>query len=178
MNNSIGIHFIFTILIFIISSINAIYIVGNDECNLFMKFISIILIFLIIYKSTFKETFLIFLGECAFPISLIPNYMNPPNTNFSIDFDLNAPNGSKVIYWASIDNKDKNFVFNNPKDAYGNYENSGVAIVNNKKVSINIKCPNKYKVPSGSVIDQHIHYRIVYPNNPILSDVKTLKIKC
>ena len=40
------------------------------------------------------------------------------------------------------------------------------------------KCPNKYKVPSGSVIDQHIHYRIVYPNNPILSDVKTLKIKC
>ena len=135
------------ILIFIISSINAFYIVGNEECNIFFKFLSIILIFLIIYKSTFKETFLIFLGECAYPISLIPNAIYPPNTNFSIELDLNVPNGSKIIYWASTDNKDKNFVFNNPNDAYGNYENSGIAIVNNKKVSINIICPNKYKVP-------------------------------
>jgi hypothetical protein len=178
MNNSINIHFVFIILIFIISSINAIYIVGNEECNIFFKFLSIILIFLIIYKSTFKETFLIFLGECAYPISLIPNAIYPPNTNFTIELDLNIPNGSKIIYWASTDNKDKNYVFNNPYDAYGNYENSGVAIVNNKKVSINIKCPNKYKVPSGSILDQHIHYRIAFPNNPILSDVKTLKIKC
>ena len=178
MNNSISIHFIFIILILIISFINAIYIIGNEECNLFLKFLSIILVFLIIYKSTFKETFLIFLGECAYPISLIPNAIYPSNTNFSIELDLNVPNGSKVIYWASGDNKDKKFIFNNPNDAYGNYENSGVAIVNNKKVALNIKCPNKYKVPSGTILDQHIHYRIAYPNNPILSDVKTLKIKC
>jgi hypothetical protein len=116
MNNSISIHFVFIILIFIISSINAIYIIGNDECNLFLKFLSIILIFLIIYKSTFKETFLIFLGECAYPISLIPNAIYPSNTNFSIELDLISPDGSKVIYWASTDNKDKKFVFNNPND--------------------------------------------------------------
>jgi hypothetical protein len=173
-----NIHFIFIILIFIISFINAIYIIGNEQCNLFIKFLSLILVFLIIYKSTFKETFLIFLGESAYPISLIPNAIYPPNTNFSIELDLNVPNGTKIIYWASDNKKDKNFIFNNPNDAYGNYENSGVAIVNNKKVVINIKCPNKYKIPSGTILDQHIHYRIAYPNNPILSDVKTLKINC
>jgi len=166
------------ILIFIISFINAIYIIGNDECNFVFKFLSLILVFLLIYKSTFKETFLIFLGESAYPISLIPNAFYPPNTNFSIELDLNAPNGTKIIYWASNNNKDKKFVFNNPTYAYGNYDNCGVAIVNNNKVVINIKCPNKYKIPSGTTIDQHIHYRIAYPNNPILSDVKTLKINC
>lgn len=166
------------ILIFIISFINAFYIVINEYCNLFFKFLSIFLIFLIIYKSTFKETFLHFLGESVYPISLIPNAIYPSNTNFSIQLDLIAPDGSKIIYWASHDNKDKHFIFNNPNDAYGNYDNSGIAIVNKNKVTINIKCPNKYKVPSGSILDQHIHYRIAFPNNPILSDVKTLKIKC
>ena len=173
-----NIHFVFMILIFLISFINAFYIIGNDECNIFFKFLSLILVFLIIYKSTFKETFLIFLGECAYPISLIPNSIYPPNTNFSINLDLDVNDRTKIIYWASNSNKDKNFIFENPTDAYGNYENSGVAIVNNKKVSININCPNKYKIPSGNTLYKHIHYRIAYPNNPILSDVKTLKINC
>jgi tetrahydromethanopterin S-methyltransferase subunit B len=83
--------------------------------------------------SSFKETFLNFLGNCAYPISLIPNANYPPNTNFSIDLDLKAPNGTKVIYWAAENNKDKKYIFENPVDAYGKYENSGVAIVNNNK---------------------------------------------
>jgi len=169
---------IIIIIIFIIAFINAFYIVSNDDCNLFMKFLSLILVFLIIYISSFKETLLPFLGECAYPISLIPNAIYPSNTNFSIEIDLNAPDGSKIIYWASGNNKDKKFVFQNPMDAYGNYDNSGVAIVNKNKVVINIRCPNKYKIPSGTILDQHIHYRIAYPHNPILSDVKTLKINC
>lgn len=173
-----NIHFILTILIYFISFINAIYLISNEDCNSFFKFLSIIIVFLIIYKSSFKETFLNFLGDAVYPISLIPNSIYPPNTNFSIELDLFAPDGTKIIYWASGSNKDKNFVFNNPFDAYGKYENSGVAIVNNNKVSIHINCPNKYKIPSGNILDQHIHYRIALPNNPILSDVKTLKIKC
>ena len=178
MNNSYSFHFISMILIFVISTINAFYIISMDECSLFIKFLSLFLIFLIIYMSSFKETFLNFLGNCAYPISLIPNANYPPNTNFSIDLDLKAPNGTKVIYWAAENNKDKKYIFENPVDAYGKYENSGVAIVNNNKVVISIKCPNKYKIPSGSTLNQHIHYRIAYPNNPILSDVKTLKINC
>jgi hypothetical protein len=178
MNNSYSFHFISMILIFIISIINAFFIISIDDCNLFIKFLSLILIFLIIYMSSFKETFLNFLGNCVYPISLIPNAYFPPNTNFSIDLDMIAPNGTKVIYWAANNKIDKKYIFENPIDAYGNYENSGVAIVNNNKVIINIKCPNKYNIPSGSTLNQHIHYRIAYPNNPILSDVKTLKINC
>jgi len=173
-----SVHFYFMIFLLLLSFINAIYIIADDNSSLFFKFLSIILVFIIIYISTFKETFLTFLGNCAYPPSLIPNAIYPPNTNFSIEIDINAPNGTKIIYWASNPNKNKNLIFDNPIDAYGNFENSGVAIVNNNKVSLNIFCPNKYKVPSGKILNQHIHYRIAYINNPILSDVKTLYINC
>lgn len=176
--NSIAVHFSSMIIIFILSIINCLYIISLNNSSFFMKLLSIILVFFIIYISTFKETFLTFLGGCAFPSSLIPNAIYPPNTNFSIEIDINVPNGTKIIYWASGDNKDKKYIFENPMDAYGNYENSGVAIVNNNKVVLNIRCPNKYKIPMGKILDQHIHYRIAYINNPILSDVKTLKINC
>ena len=64
-------------------------------------------------------------------------------------------------------------------DNYANFKNSGVAIINNNKAIIHINCPNQYKVPPfNKTLDKHIHYRIATPNNPILSDVKTIYINC
>ena len=125
----------------------------------------------------FKETFLPFLGDCAFPTALIPNQMHPSQTNFSIDLDFKYPDGSKVIYWSANSNP-QHKTYDNPHDAYGDYKNSGVAIVNNKKAILHLNCPDKYKVPSGMVLDKHIHYRVAIPNNPIISGVKTIFIKC
>lgn len=173
------IHFIFMILIFIISTINALYIIGIENGNVFIKLLSIILIFLMIYMSYFKGTFLPFLADCAFPIGLIPNEMYPPKSNFEIELNFDYPDGSKVIYWSAYPNNDnKNLIYNNPQDAYGDYKNSGVAIINNGKAILHIYCPNKYKIPMGIVLDKHIHYRIALPNNPILTDVKTVFINC
>jgi hypothetical protein len=182
-------HFVFMIIIIVLSAINAFYVIYSEDTSIFFKFLSIILIFLLIYISNFKETFLPFLGNTVYPISLIPSAIHPQNSNFSTEVNLNYPNGTKVIYWAANGNgnnrgngsdndSDKNTVIKNPKDAYGNYINSGVSIINNKKTLLHLNCPDKYKIPSGIILNKHIHYRIAIPNNPILSDVKTMYIKC
>jgi len=181
------IHFVFIIIIFIFGIIQSLYIINsfidkindNNIGNIFIIFIAIVQIICIIYLSQFKETFLIFLGECAYPISLIPSTINPQKYDFSYELELDYPNGTKIIYWAA-NNKSNNSTntYENPELAYGNYNNCGVAVINNKKTVLHIACPDKYKVPSGSIIDKHIHYRIVIPGNPILSDVRTLYIDC
>jgi|AACY02.17.fsa_nt_gi hypothetical protein len=173
-------HFIFMILIFVISIINALYIIGLEEANVFIRIMSVFVIFLMIFIAGFgKNTFLPFLGDCAFPVGLIPNEMYPSKTNFEIELDFDYPDGSKVIYWSAYPKEnDKNFIHENPYDAYGDYKNSGIAIINNNKAKLHIYCPNKYKVPTGMVIDKHIHYRVALANNPILSEVKTVFIKC
>ena len=172
------IHFYFMIIIFIISIINAIYISISDYSNWFFKLISIILVFMIIFMTNFKETFLPFLGSTVYPLGLIPNEMYPPKSNFTIELDFDYPNGSKVIYWSANPDKNKDSIFENPKDAYGDYSNSGIAIINNNKATLHIHCPNKYKVPMKGVLDKHIHYRIALVDSPILSDVRTTYIKC
>ena len=175
----IQLHFIFMILIIVVSVINAFYVIYSEDTTIFLKFLSIILIFLLIYISNFKETFLPFLGDTVYPISLIPSTIHPKKSNFSIEVNLNYPNGTKVIYWAANgSDKGSDNVINNPKDAYGNYMNSGVSIINNKKTLLHLNCPDKYKIPSGITLKKHIHYRLAIPNNPILSDVKTMYIKC
>jgi|LauGreDrversion4_2_1035121.scaffolds.fasta_scaffold35640_2 hypothetical protein len=173
---------IFIILLFFFS--NIIYIYFIDTTPLFYKFISsLALLFILInliFSPLLKNLFLPFLNVSAYPPSLIPNELYPPNSNFKFELDLNYPNGTKIIYWASnpiLD--DKNKIFNNPYDAYNDFKNSGVAIVNNHKAILHLNCPNQYKVPPfHNTLDKHIHYRISTPNNPILSDVKTIYINC
>lgn len=175
--NNYFLHLLLMASMLLLSVINAIYIIFNNKASIVFKFFSIILIILIIYISTFKEVFLPFLGSAVYPISLIPSEMYPGNTNFSIEHDFNYPDGTKIIYWAAI-GLDDNHVFNNPNDAYGNYKNSGISVVNNFKAVIHLHCPDKYKIPNGTVLDKHLHYRVALPNNPILSDVKTIYINC
>ena len=175
-------YFFLISFILFVSIINALFIILNDDFSIYLKFISFLFIFIISYLSifNFKELFLPFLGVSAYPPSLIPNELYPPNSNFKIELNLNYPNGTKIIYWASNPiNNDKNKIYDNPYDAYANFKNSGVAIINNNKAIIHINCPNQYKVPPfNKTLDKHIHYRIATPNNPILSDVKTIYINC
>lgn len=171
-------HFYFMISIFVISVLLALHITFNNNSNWFFKSISIILIFIIVFMSNFKETFLPFLGSTVYPLGLIPTEMYPPKSNFTIELDFDYPNGSKVIYWSANSDKDKDSIYETPKDAYGDYTNSGVAIINNKKATLHIHCPNKYKVPMAGVLDKHIHYRIALVDSPILTDVRTTYIKC
>jgi hypothetical protein len=186
MNSNFQHQFFFILILLLFSIIHSSYIIYLSKSNIFFKFTSILLIFYIfiyfIFYSGFKLLFLPFLNISAYPPSLIPSAIHPPNTNFSIELDFNYPNGTKIIYWASNKHENnKDFVYPNPYDAYGDYKNSGVAVVNNKKAIISIHCPDKYNVNMGygnKTLDKHIHYRIATPNNPILSDVKTIFINC
>jgi hypothetical protein len=175
MNNFV-IYLVLVSFVLILSIINAIYLIIYNK-NTIIKFLSILLFFMIIYLSTFREIFLPFLGSSAYPPPLIPSEMHPPNTNYSLNYNFDYPNGSKIIYWASEDKaKTENEIYNNPHDAYGNYKNSGIAIINNNKAVLHINYPDKYKIPSGNILNRHIHYRVATPNNPILSEVKTIYI--
>jgi hypothetical protein len=180
---------IFIFFLLFLTIIHSIYLISSNKSNIFFKFTSIILIFYIFifffFYSGFKYLFLPFLNISAFPPSLIPSTIHPPNTNFSIELDFNYPNGTKIIYWASNkhtgNHPNNDYVYSNPYDAYGDYKNSGVTVVNNKKAVLSIHCPDKYNVNMGygnKTLDKHIHYRIATPNNPILSDVKTIFINC
>jgi len=174
MNNYFS-HLVLMFCILLFSIFNALYIIFNAKAFMFFKFISIILIIFIIYISTFKEVFLPFLGTAIYPISLIPSEMHPTHTNFSIQHDFNYPNGTKIIYWAANSNSNNNdYIYNNPHDAYGNYKNCGVSVVNNLKAVLYLNCPNKYKIHNRTTLNKHIHYRVALPNNPILSNVKTI----
>lgn len=162
--------------IFFFSLINAGFILYTSCANIFLKLISFILIFIVIYIGSFKETYLPFLHASVFPFPLIPSSnLYPPNSNITIPLDFDYPDGSKVIYWAANPNENHQ-TYNNPYDAYGNYTNSGIAIVNNKKVVLYLNSPEKYKVPSGITLNKHIHYRVAVPNNPFLTKVKTIFI--
>jgi len=173
-------HFLLIISIFIISIFNALFIIGSENANVFIKFMSVLVIFFIIFIASFiKNTFLPFLGNCVFPVGLLPNEMYPPKSNFEIELDFHYPDGTKVIYWSAYPKKnDKDFIYETPNDAYGDYKNSGIAIINNKKATLHIYCPNKYTLPNGFITDKHIHYRLAFKNNPILSEVKTVYINC
>jgi len=164
------------IIVLFFAFIISVYTIFNFKNNIIFRFLAFILIFLIISCFFFKEVFLPFLARAAYPPFLIPSEIHPANTNFSIELDFNLPNGSKIIYWAA--NSNNNDIYNNPTDAYGNFKNSGVAIVNNNKTILHLNCPNRYKIPSGMTLNKHIHYRIALPNDPILSAVKTIFINC
>ena len=88
--------------------------------------------------------------------------------------DINAPDHTRVIYWAS---KSSPIVFSNPKDAYELSPNVGVAEVLNNVATFYTTCPSSYNVPMGAVIKPHIHYRVV-KSTGLLGAVKTVKVKC
>ena len=125
------------------------------------------------------HTFLPFLDKTVLPPSVLL-LSERPDTNVNIE--INAGNASKVVYWAA--HADKGVVEKDPWVAYGEYENIGIAAVENGKALLKLKCPTAYKVPKhmglgNKQLPKHLHYRLVYDNG-VLSEIKTVKLndKC
>jgi uncharacterized membrane protein YuzA (DUF378 family) len=114
------------------------------------------------------DTWLPFLGKTILPDNLIPLSV-PHNTDTIVKVKV-KPN-SKVIYWAALP-RGKNPTV---EEAYDDYSNSGVAISDSEgNVNLLILEGTSYKVPSGSIIKKHIHYRELDQEYGFLGEVKTV----
>lgn len=117
-----------------------------------------------------RDTLLPFLGHTVYPCQPLRE-SSPANYNLQIKIKT-IPN-TNVIYWASESSQN---IFDNPYDAYGNYNNNGVARSNENGVAIlKVRKPSEYIVPYKGKLNKHIHYRICNGNG-ILSRIETVYV--
>lgn len=119
-----------------------------------------------------RDTFLPFLGEAAFPKSLLTPSV-PKDANGHAKVRLQVPDGTPVVYWASESNSG---IFENPWTAYKDYENAGVTYVKGGIAEFKFRYPASYYVPSGFLVKQHVHFRVMQSNG-LLSNVKTVYLE-
>ena len=101
-------------------------------------------------------------------------YPSTHNNNL-IHLKINTDKDTEKIVWWAADNETDKKIINNPNDAYKNYNNSGLSLVENGKTEVVLLCPKSYTV-NGRKLPKHLHYRESKKN--ILGDVKTIDIKC
>jgi len=169
---------IFTLMLYALTT--SIYILFNDDYNIFIRIISIIIISIIIFLSLKKETFLPFLGLTYLPNTLLcePKYPSGANLNYTIDMS-EYEDGTKIIYWAA-NSTDTSKIIDDPFEAYKSFNNVGISVVKHGKADVRIYCPDKYKVKKvfNKILERHFHYRIIFKDSGFLSPVMTVNIKC
>ena len=113
-----------------------------------------------LWLATKRTTWLPFLGKSVLPESLVP-LKQPLKTDTTISVKT-LPN-VKIAYWAALNKGEQTDV----KKAYGDYENSGVVMSDDKgNVSLPIMTGTGYTLPSGDILPKHVHYRIIgQPNS-------------
>lgn len=131
----------------------------------------------ILYVGLDRDTYVRPLGMSFIPGIAFREYKQE-KTNQSLTININYPNADKVIYWAS---NPSSAIAENPKIAYGNYENYGIAKIIDGKATLFFNCPSKYIVKHfgiGKILNKHIHYRIINKDSAVISNIKTINLDC
>jgi hypothetical protein len=176
--NEIYIHMLTITIILLYSIISSLYILFNDNYNVFIRILAIFIIAAAVILIMKKDTFLPFLGLAHLPNTLIADEKIPKGANLSYTIDMNEyEDGTIIIYWAA-NKTDK--IIEDPYEAYKNYNNVGVSKVKNGRAEVRIFCPDRYKVKKvfNQLLERHFHYRIVYKDTGFLSPVMTVKVDC
>jgi uncharacterized membrane protein YuzA (DUF378 family) len=108
-----------------------------------------------------RDTYLPFLGTTVFPSGAL---MQKVPQGASQEVVIRTIPGSQVVYWAAEPARGEEI--GDYKEAYGKYENAGVAIAD-AQGDVHMKLrgpPRKYKVPWKGVLPAHVHFRIVKPD--------------
>ena len=117
-----------------------------------------------------KHNWLPFLGSSVLPSSLVPLKTNNGDTKVTIS----VPSNTKIAYWSS---KPSNKELPNVDEAYDDYSNSGVVMSdNNGKATLIFNKGTNYVVPSGRVIEKHVHYRIIGDDYAMMGPVQTINL--
>ena len=178
MNLRIWLHFIILAIILLFTITHMLYMLIAFDNYTITKLFYIIIMLGAIYLLLQPHTLLPFLGNSAFPATVIVDEKYPKEYSYQYVLDLPKHNDDKkVIYWAAKEDKeDNNKIFENPWLAYDNYENVGVTKIKNGQAIIKLHLPNGYKVSMGKELNPHCHYRICCNKNIMLSQVYTVYI--
>jgi hypothetical protein len=171
---SVKLHMFTISLVLFFAVYQGFYVLLNENTSAPLKVFAVIILLCVFYLSANYTTFLPFLGETAIPLSAFKDLTPKKKEDIVFKVDIAALDNTRVIYWAS---KSSPIVFSNPKDAYEQSPNVGVAEVRNNVATFYTTCPSSYNVPMGAVIKPHIHYRVV-KSNGLLGAVKTVKVNC
>jgi hypothetical protein len=118
-----------------------------------------------------RDVYLPFLGETVYPCENLAE-KTPDGAELTVTV-TDVPANSKVVYWAA---EPSTGIVGNPWDAYGKYENSGVATADGTgNAQLRIRKPTGYKVPSGRELKPHVHYRFCQESG-ILSAIRTASL--
>jgi uncharacterized membrane protein YuzA (DUF378 family) len=119
-----------------------------------------------------RDVYLPFLGETLLPDSALVE-RTPQNANEQVTVKTRP--GGKVLYWAAEPNPNQGAEVPTWNDAYGSYQNSGVAVAGSDGVAIlRIRGPpQSYKVPMKGELQPHVHFR-VSNGNGFFGRVQTL----
>ena len=184
-NNLIYLHF-YTMPLLLIMVINYTLSTYNNKYDVFYymnnKNVKKIILSLIslyaLYLLFDMKTYLPFLGETVLPSKLLCNNKNNNdiiNNNNLIHLKIKTDMDTEKIVWWAADKEDNRKVINNPKEAYKNYNNSGISLVDNGHTEVVLLCPKSY-IAGGKELPKHLHYR--ESKKDVLGDVKTIDINC
>jgi hypothetical protein len=184
-NNLIYLHF-YTMPLLLIMVINYTLTSYNNKYDVFYylnnnnvkKLILSLLSLYALYLLFDIKTYLPFLGETVLPSKLLCNNKNNSdiiNNNNLIHLKIKTDMDTEKIVWWAADKEDDKRVINNPKEAYKNYNNSGISLVDNGHTEVVLLCPKSY-IAGGNELPKHLHYR--ESKKDVLGDVKTIDINC
>lgn len=105
-----------------------------------------------------RDTYLPFLGETVLPCSAIQERI-PDHADTEILLHGLQP-GAKILYWASEPATQGLASIQTWKQAYFDFANAGVAVVDGGgHVILRIRTPQPYTVPLWGRIERHVHWR-------------------
>jgi uncharacterized membrane protein YuzA (DUF378 family) len=161
-----------TVAVFKTDAISAL--LGKD--SIASRLIFIIVALAAVYIGFSRNSYLPFLGETVMPCTALSEKV-PDKADLKVR--VIAPTGFKVLYWAAdaADESDKLKTLKNWKDAYGKFENIGIAIAGDDgSALLHVRKPQRYWVPPGMKLEPHVHYRVC-SGDGMLGPVKSLYIE-
>jgi uncharacterized membrane protein YuzA (DUF378 family) len=161
-----------TVAVFNIDAVSSIFGKNTIPTRIFFVFVAICAI----YVGTSRDSYLPFLGETVLPCSVLQEKV-PDKADLKVRITAQA--GRKVLYWASESSEaaEKLRTLNNWKEAYGKFDNAGVAVADDEgSALLHIRRPQVYWVPPGSKLEPHVHYRIC-ADNGMMGPVRSLHIE-
>ena len=127
-----------------------------------------------LYVGVSRDSYLPFLGQTVMPSSILTE-RTPEKADLKVR--ILAPKGRKVLYWASNPEKDAKAPLKDWREAYGQFENAGVALAGDDgSALLQVQRPQSYWVPPGRKLEPHVHYRIC-SDDGMMGPVRSLFIE-